>query len=108
MSSFISGVREGPIPDLATKYSGVPKRLITEAVDAKAKLYSHKTLPESAVRRHIRVPPGVSGEAFDAAIFELKEALGDGNIELNDKPLVDGWYMQHPYALRDGRLKPVR
>jgi hypothetical protein len=87
----------GPIPDLATKYSGVPSRLAQEAVAAKTRLYSQKTLPDSSsTRRRTALPPGVSRESFDLALRELKRALGDENVEVNDKPLVDGWYMEHP------------
>ncbi|KIW69393.1 hypothetical protein PV04_05272 [Phialophora macrospora] len=86
----------GPIPDLQTRYSGVPTRLSQEAVDAKTRLYSQKTVPDSLPRRRTALPPGLSKESFDQAVDELKGALGEGNVELNDKPLVDGWYMEHP------------
>lgn len=87
---------QGSIPDLKTRYSGVPPRLAREAVDAKAKLFSQKTLPDSVPRRRIALPPGVSQETFDQAVTELKSSLGHDNVDLNDKPLVDGWYMEHP------------
>ncbi|KAL2441444.1 Vanillyl-alcohol oxidase [Exophiala dermatitidis] len=86
----------GDIPTLDTKYSGVPARLSKEAVDAKARLYSQKTRPDSVGRRRTALPPGVSRDQFDAALSELKHALGNENVEVNDKPLVDGWYMEHP------------
>lgn len=42
------------------------------------------------------MPPGVSKEAFEKAVAELRSTIGKDNVELNDKPLVDGWYMEHP------------
>lgn len=84
------------IPDLDTVYSGVPTRLATEAVAAKSRLDSQRTVEESSVRKAVSLPPGIGKEAFDRAIKELKSSLGDENVEINDKPLVDGWYMQHP------------
>ncbi len=89
---------QGSIPDLAVRYSGVPSRLSQEAIDAKSKLFSQKTLPDSVARRRTALPPGVSRENFEQAIAELRSALGQENVELNDKPLVDGWYMEHPYV----------
>src|ERR1700761_813026 len=87
---------QGVIPDLETRYSGVPKRLSREAVDAKTRLYSQKTLPDSVPRRRITLPPGISKKSFDQAVTEWQGVLGEDNVELNDKPLVDGWYMEHP------------
>ncbi|KAK7883755.1 hypothetical protein LTR67_010917 [Exophiala xenobiotica] len=95
MSSSTYG-GQGPIPDLAATYSGVPSRLSQEAIDAKSKLFSQKTLPDSVARRRTALPPGVSRANFDQAIAELRSAIGQDNVELNDKPLVDGWYMEHP------------
>ena len=85
-----------PIPSLATTYSGVPERLAKEAIATKARLYSQKTLPDSIPRRKTALPPGTSREDFGLAVLELKSALGDENVVLNDTPLVDGWYMEHP------------
>lgn len=85
------------IPSLDTIHSGVPARLKNEAVAAKDRLYSRKTLPDSVPRKNsIRLPPDTSQEKFDEAITALKKLLGDDGVELNDKPLVDGWYMEHP------------
>lgn len=74
----------------------MPERLSQEAVDAKARLYSQKTAPDSHPRRRTALPPGISREDFKQAVTELRNALGKDNVELNDKPLVDGWYMEHP------------
>ncbi|KAI1624417.1 glycolate oxidase [Exophiala viscosa] len=90
-----------PTPLLSTErghHSGIPKRMESEAKLAKARLFSNKTLPDSVARqREIpRLPPNISRESFNRAMAELREILGDANVELNDKPLVDGWYMEHP------------
>ncbi|KAI0119686.1 putative vanilly-alcohol oxidase [Daldinia grandis] len=87
----------GIIPSIKEKYSGVPVRLKQEAQVARDRLLSNRTLPVSRPRKYsVRLPPDVSLEDFEAAIKELRGAIGDGNVEVNDKPLVDGWYMQHP------------
>jgi len=95
--STSTATANGSIPDLVSRYSGVPARLAQEAIDAKSRLYSQKTLPDSVSRRRTTLPPGVSREAFDRAVTELRQSLGHENVDLNDKPLVDGWYMEHPY-----------
>lgn len=82
---------------MTTIHSGVPARLKDEADAAKERLYSLKTLPDSVPRKNnIRLPPDTSQGKFDTAIAALKKILGDDGVELNDKPLVDGWYMEHP------------
>jgi len=86
------------IPKLSAIHSGVPARLSNEAAAAKEKTYSLRTLPTSVPRQsQLRLPPGVTREVFDRAIEELKKVLGQDGVELNDKPLIDGWYMEHPY-----------
>lgn len=87
---------EAAIPDLDTVYSGVPTRLANEAVAAKSRLDSQRTVEESSVRKAVSLPPGIGKDEFDRAIKELKSSLGAENVEINDKPLIDGWYMQHP------------
>lgn len=87
------------IPKLSAVHSGVPARLSNEALATKEKTYSLKTLPNSVPRRSpVRLPPGVTRDAFDKAINELRKVLGKDNVELNDKALVDGWYMEHPFV----------
>lgn len=86
-----------PTPLLTEKYSGVPSRLTKEAAAARARLYGNRTQPASRPRKNgVRLPPDTTQEAFDAAIKELKGTLGDENVEVSDKALVDGWYLEHP------------
>jgi len=86
-----------PPPTLEATYSGVPSRLASIAQQAKDRLYSHRTAPESVARTHdVRLPPDTTREAFDEAIWALKRTLGIENVVLNDKPLIDGWYLEHP------------
>jgi len=82
--------------------SGVPPRLAEAAQYAKQRIYETRTLkdPETrgaAVDSELPVlPPDTTREEFNAAIKDLKEQLGGEHVVLNDKPLVDGWYMEHP------------
>lgn len=88
-----------PTPILSSeKHGGIPKRMELDTKLAKERLYSNQTLPISVPRQREvpRLPPNTTREAFDNAIAELKAVLGSENIEINDKPLVDGWYMEHP------------
>ncbi|KAF3937750.1 hypothetical protein ABW19_dt0203969 [Dactylella cylindrospora] len=86
------------IPTLDEKHSGTPVRNIEEAKAAKARLYSNRTVPPSRPRQQEvpALPPDVDRATFNKAIGDLKRLLGDENVEINDKPLVDGWYMEHP------------
>ncbi|KUJ19925.1 glycolate oxidase [Mollisia scopiformis] len=85
------------IPTLTTTHSGVPARLKNEADAAKERLYSLKTLPDSVPRKsNVKLPPNTSQETLDAAITALTKFLGKDGVEINNKPLVDGWYMEHP------------
>lgn len=85
------------VPTLTTTHSGIPARLKSEADAAKGRLYSLKTLPDSVPRKsNVRLPPNTSQETFETAIAALTKLLGKYGVELNDKPLIDGWYMEHP------------
>ena len=97
MSEILAGMANA-IPSMSTIYSGVPERLKQEAVAAKERLFSQKTSEgiNSRARTRTALPPGVDQTAFDKAISQLRHELGSDNVELNDKPLVDGWYMEHP------------
>jgi hypothetical protein len=79
-----------PPPTLSGSYSGVPSRLAAIAQAAKDRLYSHKMVPESLPR------PDTTRAAFDEAITAMRKHLGQDNVMLNNKPLVDVWYAFHP------------
>lgn len=42
------------------------------------------------------LPPDTTRAEFNQAIGELQQILGVEHVEINDKPLVDGWYVEHP------------
>ncbi|KAF2185912.1 vanillyl alcohol oxidase [Zopfia rhizophila CBS 207.26] len=84
-------------PTLAEKHSGIPDRLIDKARAAKSLVYEGKTTSDTTPRqRGIAIPQGISKQRFFEAIEELKKELGSENVELNDKELKEGWYMEHP------------
>ncbi len=89
-----------PVPRLAEKHSGVPDRLADIAKISKAWLYSHKThstVYERKANEELPIlPPDISRAAFNEAIKDLKSTVGENNVELNVKPLEDGWYLEHP------------
>lgn len=61
---------------------------ITVNLDGNARREAAKDLPV--------LPPGVSRSKFNTAIDELKKSIGAENVEMNDQPLVDGWYLSQP------------
>ena len=81
---------------------GAPPRLYSLEKVIKQKIIDNSTVnldgnPRREASEDLPVlPPGVSRGKFNAAIEELKKAIGAGNVELNDKPLVDGWYLSQP------------
>ncbi|KAK3330735.1 glycolate oxidase [Apodospora peruviana] len=87
-----------PPPSLSAKYSGLPERLAEAGIESKTRLLSNRTLPASVPRQSDvpRVPPDTTRAEFNQAIGELQQILGVDNVAINDKPLVDGWYMEHP------------
>ena len=88
------------IPNLADIHSGVPERLREEAGVAKENVDALGTLPVSSPRRSsLKLPPDISRDDFDKAIGALKGRLGNEAVELNDKPLVDGWCTEHPSVI---------
>lgn len=96
-TAAINMSKHSEIPNLDLKHNGIPERLRNEANAAKDRVYALKTLPSSVPRRApLRLPPNTSQEKFDVAISALQKLLGEDDAELNIKPLVDGWYMEHP------------
>lgn len=89
--------KSSPPPTLDEVHSGGPPRLAKEAESIRTHLYSKRTLPPSQPRKSgLRLPPYVSLETFTKAIEDLQSQLGPENVVLNDQPLVDGWYLEHP------------
>lgn len=88
----------GDIPSLNQIHTGVPERLSKEAALARESMYALRTLPPSLSRQGDlpRLPPNTTRKNFNEAIAALKKELGSSKVELNDKPLEDGWYMEHP------------
>ena len=66
-----------------------PPRLVDYAKDVKAKIDANynKNFDGQPIReRELPVlPPYVKRDAFHTAIKELRKAIGDENVELNDK-----------------------
>jgi hypothetical protein len=84
-------------PTLSDAHSGIPTNLLDKATYAKGLIYDGKTVPDSTpLSRGLPVPQGISKQAFLAAIDELCATLGPQNVELNDKEILTGWYMEHP------------
>lgn len=79
------------IPTLEQKHNGVPVRLIHKARRAKALIQDIATKPLRPRQRLPVIPQGIDRPRFLVAIDELTKQLGDENVEVNDKPLNDGW-----------------
>lgn len=86
-----------PTPLLGARHDGVPTRLTKEAAAARQRLYGNRTLPASKARlRPARLPPDISEQGFATAVKELQQSIGAENVVVNDQPLIDGWYLEHP------------
>jgi hypothetical protein len=85
------------IPLLSEKHSGIPQNLLGKAQKAKSLIYETRTKEKNTRQRLPVIPQGIEKEAFIQALDELGEQLGKENVEVNDKPLVDGWYMERKY-----------
>lgn len=84
-------------PTLTSSHSGIPSRLLHKATHAKSLIYDGKTEPDTApLTRGLPIPQGISKRALLEAINELKSAIGASNVEVNDKEITNGWYMEHP------------
>jgi hypothetical protein len=90
---------DAPIPDPVTLedvYSGVPLRVLTEAKAMKRLLFSHPG--NSARSTHLTqpLPPHTTASEFKIAMDNLIVMVGKDNVELGDRTIQDGWYMEHP------------
>ncbi|KAH7147151.1 vanillyl-alcohol oxidase [Dactylonectria estremocensis] len=93
MSSF------QPPPKLSDKYSGIPERLLEKATAMKrevVKLSTSEIVPRPSNVELPVIPSGYSRPRFNRAIESLRTLIGPENVELNNKPLDDGWYLEHP------------
>ncbi|KAF3399468.1 Vanillyl-alcohol oxidase [Talaromyces pinophilus] len=85
-----------PTPTLSEKHSGIPSRLYEKAQYAKSLILDIATKEQNDRKRGVAIPAGVEKNTYMKAIDELAQQLGKENVELNDQPLKDGWYMEHP------------
>lgn len=84
-----------PIPTLPTIHSGIPPYLLEKAQKAKDAVFETRSKGRNERRREVPViPQGIERDDFLSALAELKTQLGEENVQVNDTPLVDGWYME--------------
>lgn len=95
MSSSKDSITQTPL--LSEKHSGIPANLLHKAQKAKALIYETKTKSPSTRVRLPVIPQGIERTRFFQAIDELGKELGAENVSLNDKPFVDGWYMEREF-----------
>lgn len=79
------------VPTLPGTHSGIPVYLLEKARRAKEGIFETRTKPQNERRRLPVVPQGIERDEFLKALGELKEQLGQEHVEINDKPLKDGW-----------------
>lgn len=94
VSLYFQNVFHIPSSSLVKKHSGIPENLLEKAKRAKALIYDIRTKDTSTRQRLPVVPQGIEKDAFIQALEELAQQLGKANVEVNDKPQVDGWYME--------------
>ncbi|KAI1086685.1 vanillyl alcohol oxidase [Rostrohypoxylon terebratum] len=87
---------QSDVPLLSEKHSGIPGFLLEKARKAKAGVFETRTKPKTTRNRLPVIPHGIDERVFSDALEELGTQLGQENVERNDKPLMDGWYMEHP------------
>jgi hypothetical protein len=79
------------VPTLPGTHSGIPAYLLEKARKAKEGIFEGQTKPQNERQRLPVVPQGIERDDFLEALAELKSELGDEHVEVNDKPLRDGW-----------------
>lgn len=79
------------IPTLEQKHNGVPARLLDKALRAKGLIQDVATKALRPRQRLPVIPQGIKQARFFLAIDEISRELGNTNVEINDKPLDDGW-----------------
>lgn len=88
-----------PTPTLSEKHSGIPSRLYEKAQYAKSLIVDIATKEQNDRKRGVAIPAGVEKNTYMKAFDELAQQLGKENVELNDQPLKDGWYMEREYIV---------
>ncbi|OAG08605.1 FAD-linked oxidase-like protein [Paraphaeosphaeria sporulosa] len=84
-------------PTLRDAHSGIPERLLHKATHAKLLIYDGKTVSDTIpLQRGLPIPQGISKKAFLSAIDEIRDLLGAEHVQLNDKEIKNGWYMESP------------
>lgn len=79
------------VPTLPGTHSGIPVYLLDKAREAKEGIFEGRTKPQNERQRLPVVPQGIERDDFLAALSELEKQLGAAHVEVNDKPLKDGW-----------------
>jgi hypothetical protein len=79
------------VPTLPSTHSGIPEYLLEKARQAKAGIFEGRNKPQNERQRLPVVPQGIERDDFVKALGELKDQLGAEHVEVNDKPLRDGW-----------------
>lgn len=79
------------VPTLAQKHSGIPASLLDKARVVKKDTFGKRTKPLNDRQRLPVIPQGLEKDVFIRALEELRQEIGADNVELNDKPLKDGW-----------------
>lgn len=82
------------VPTLSQKHSGIPDHLLDKARKAKQDAFNVRTKLVNERQRGLAIPKGIEKDKFYEALDELRKELGSEHVELNDKPLIDGWYME--------------
>lgn len=86
------------VPTLPETHSGIPTYLLDKARATKEAVYNLKdNAADTAIPRRRSVPAlpqGVTKDAFNTAIADLREQLGADHVEVVDQALRDGWYME--------------
>lgn len=90
MAPFLEEAKSD-VPTLASKHSGIPEKLLDKARAVKKETFDRRTKPVNERQRLPVIPQGIEREAFLEALDALRKDIGAENVEVNDKPLKDGW-----------------
>lgn len=90
MAPFLEEAKSD-VPTLAQKHSGISEELLVKARTVKKETFDRRTKPVNERQRLPVVPQGIERQAFLEALDALRKDIGAENVEVNDKPLKDGW-----------------